>query len=183
MVWQGGNRIEADWIEIDRGEHTLAARGNVRSRFVEQTAAAKKKAAAPVFTRINAPEFQYADKTRTALYSGGVTMNRAGMDVLAAALRGVFAVKDGSSELETAYADGNVRITQASRGRTRAGKGEHAEYAVGEGKVILSGGAPEFTDSLRGSTRGQQLTWFADNDRLLVDGREDQPAASVIRRK
>jgi lipopolysaccharide export system protein LptA len=63
------------------------------------------------------------------------------------------------------------------------GKGEHAEYAVAQGKVVLSGGAPEFTDSLRGSTRGQRLTWFADNDRLLVDGRENQPAASVIYRK
>ena len=183
VVWQGGNRIEADWIEIDRGEHTLAARGNVRSRFVEQTAAAKKQAGTPVFTLIKAPEFQYADKTRTALYRGGVAMSRAGMDVLAAELRGVFAVKDGSSGLETAYADGNVRITQSSPGRTRVGKGEHAEYAVAQGKVVLSGGAPEFTDSLRGSTRGQQLTWFADNDRLLVDGRENQPAASVIRRK
>ena len=47
VVWQGGNRIEADWIEIDRGEQTLAARGNVRSRFVEQTAAAKKRQRRP----------------------------------------------------------------------------------------------------------------------------------------
>jgi len=110
-------------------------------------------------------------------------MVRAGMTVSAADLRGIFAAGAGSSELEKAYADGDVRIAQAAPGRTRLGRAEHAEYVVAQGKIVLSGGRPEFTDSLRGSTRGAQLTWFADDDRLLVDGRDTQPASSVIRLK
>ncbi|MCC7176591.1 MAG: LPS export ABC transporter periplasmic protein LptC [Bryobacterales bacterium] len=183
VVWQAGNRIEADWVEIDRGERTLVARGNVRSRFVEQSDAAKKRGAVPVFTLVRAPELYYADKTRTAEYRGGADMVRAGMTVSAADLRGIFAAGAGSSELEKAYADGDVRIAQAAPGRTRLGRAEHAEYVVAQGKIVLSGGRPEFTDSLRGSTRGAQLTWFADDDRLLVDGRDTQPASSVIRLK
>jgi hypothetical protein len=49
--------------------------------------------------------------------------------------------------------------------------------------VVLTGGAPEFIDSLRGSSSGAELTWYANNDRLLVDGREGQPAVSRILRK
>jgi hypothetical protein len=38
-------------------------------------------------------------------------------------------------------------------------------------------------DSLRGVTRGKQLIYFADDDRLLVNGVPAQPAVSKIRRK
>ncbi len=176
VVWQGASRTEAGWIEIDRGERTLEARGNVHSRFVEL-------GAAPVFTLVDAHELRYTDNDRTAVYRGGVLMRRSGMNVSAAGLRAVFAVKNRSSELESAYADGNVRITHVSGSRTREATAEHAEYAVAEGRVALSGGSPQFTDSLRGSTRGRQLTWYAGNDRLLVDGRQEQPAVSVIRRQ
>jgi lipopolysaccharide export system protein LptA len=182
VLWQGGDRIEADFVEIDRSGATLSARGNVRSQFVEQTAGTKKPAP-PVTTLIRAPQLFYSDKTRTARYTGGVSMVRAGLQVTSAELRGLFATKDGSSGLEMAYADGQVRIVQSSPDRTRHGSAEHAEYTVGEGKVVLTGGSPEFIDSLRGSTRGQELTWFADNDRLLVEGREGQPAVSRILRK
>ncbi len=181
VLWQGGDRIEADQVEIDRGDQTLSARGHVRSQFVEQ--AAGEKPSAPLYTLIRAPELFYSDKTRTGRYTGGAVMVRAGLEVTAAELRGVFAVKDDSSELETAYADGQVHIVQSAPDRTRKGSAEHAEYTVAEGKVVLTGGEPEFIDSLRGSTRGRELTWFADNDRLLVEGRENQPAVSRILRK
>ncbi|HSW49318.1 MAG TPA: LptA/OstA family protein [Bryobacteraceae bacterium] len=181
VLWQGGNRIQADTVEIDRGGQTLVARGNVRSQFAEQPAGAGTKAA-PLVTVIQARALSYSDKDRTARYTGGVTMRRAGLDVSAAELRGLFSLKDGATVLETAFADGAVRIADPGQGRMRRGTAEHAEYAVAEAKVVLSGGAPEFTDSLRGSTRGRMLTWFADSDRLLVEGRESEPAVSRIRR-
>ncbi len=183
VLWQGGNRIEAEAVEIDRAAGTLSARGNVRSRFVEQAGGAKKRAS-PVTTLIRAPQLFYTDKSRTARYAGGVTMLRAGLQVSASELRGVFATaKDGSTELETAYADGQVHIAESEPGRSRTGSAEHAEYSVSEGKVVLTGGSPEFIDSLRGSTRGRELTWYAESDRLLVEGSEGQPAFSRILRK
>jgi lipopolysaccharide export system protein LptA len=182
VLWQGGNRIQADTVEIDRSEQTLVASGNVRSQFAEQPAGARNKAS-PLVTLIQAQGLSYSDKSRTARYTGGVTMKRAGLDVAASELRGVFGLKDGATVLETAFADGNVRILQPAPDRTRRGTAEHAEYAVSEAKVVLSGGAPEFIDSLRGSTRGRVLTWFADSDRLLVEGGENRPAVSRIRKE
>jgi lipopolysaccharide export system protein LptA len=181
ILWQGGNRIQADTVEIDRTGKTLVALGSVRSRFTEQPAGARTKGA-PLVTEIRAQTLSYSEKDRTARYTGGVTMKRAGLDVSASELRGLFSVKDGATVLEAAQADGAVRIADPGQGRMRRGAAEHAEYAVAEAKVVLSGGAPEFTDSLRGSTRGRILTWFADSDRLHVEGRESEPAVSRIRR-
>ena len=60
---------------------------------------------------------------------------------------------------------------------------EHAEYYTEEQKVLLDGGNPVLVDSLKGETKGRQLTWFANNDRLLVNGVESRPADSLLRKK
>jgi hypothetical protein len=36
---------------------------------------------------------------------------------------------------------------------------------------------------VKGRTKGKQLTWFANNDRLLVDGLESKPAESTLHKK
>ena len=67
--------------------------------------------------------------------------------------------------------------------RTRTGTSDHSEYYASEQKVILVEGDPLMVDSLKGRTRGRQLTWWANNDRLLVDGVESRPADSLIKKK
>ena len=48
---------------------------------------------------------------------------------------------------------------------------------------IAAGGTPVFADSMQGTTRGQTITFFADNDRLLVDGAAAEPTESRLKRK
>jgi lipopolysaccharide export system protein LptA len=181
VLWQGGNRIEAGWAEIDREKHSLAARDNVVCRLVEEPAASAPKKT-PVTTLIRAPQLFYTEETRTALFTGGVTMLRAGLQVTSSQLRGVFVVKDGKSQLDTSYADGQVRILQKAPDRTRQGSAEHAEYYVSEAKVVLYGGVAQFEDSLRGTERGDRLTWYQEKDRLVVEGRKGEPANGRILR-
>jgi len=38
-------------------------------------------------------------------------------------------------------------------------------------------------DSLRGNTRGAELTYYSNDDRLLVNGSSAKPAISHIRKK
>lgn len=88
------------------------------------------------------------------------------------------------SSLDHAFADGKVEIVQtAPSHRTKTGTSEHAEYYVDDDKLILEGGQPQLVDSKKGTTRGTKLTWFSQDDRLLVVGAEGKPANSKIQRK
>jgi lipopolysaccharide export system protein LptA len=180
VLWQGPNRIEADWVEIDRDKRTLVAKGNVVSRFLEEPAAGRKGPG--VLTVVRAPLLEYRDEDRTAVYSGGAELERGALKVTAQTVRAVFLLKEGKTELDKAYADGRARILETKAGRTRLGTGEHAEFYAGEGRAVLYGGAPQFEDSLRGATRGTRITWYQEKDGLLVEGGAQEPAASRLRR-
>jgi hypothetical protein len=94
-----------------------------------------------------------------------------------------FLSEDGSdNRLDKAYADGKVELQQSAPGRTRTGTSEHAEYFTSEEKIILRGGSPMLVDSVKGNTRGDELTYFSSDDRLLVNGVPDRPATSRLRR-
>ena len=49
-------------------------------------------------------------------------------------------IKDSSSTLDKAFADGAVKIVSTAEKRTRTGTCEHAEYYTAEQKVIMNGG-------------------------------------------
>ena len=89
----------------------------------------------------------------------------------------------GETELEKAFADGDARILMNEPGNVRRGGGEHAEYYPGTEKMVLYGGSPFFDDQREGATRGRRLTYFSNEDRLIVESGDAAPAVSVIRRK
>jgi lipopolysaccharide export system protein LptA len=186
ILWQASNRITADTIRIDRKNNQLWAKGNVVSQLLDksETNDPKKKAKSPVFTNVRAPEMTYDDKTRLAHYKGGAVLTRGGMTVNAQEIRAW--LKEGEdSSLDHAFADGDVKIHQVAPERIRDGVAEHSEYYATEGRIVLSGGQPEFTDSVQGkSTRGTKITYFTNNERLLVEGEEKTPVRSrILRRK
>ncbi len=198
VAWQGANRLQADIIEINRDNNLLKANGHVISQLIEKkdnqsqkaddkTAKAKEQAkkpdAPPVFTVVRAPELIYNDDERLADYKGGATLDRSGMNVRAERIRAYLRDADDDSSLDHAFADGKVQIVQAASDRTRTGVAEHAEYYVDDAKVVLEGGDPQLADSIKGTTRGLKLTWYSNDDRLLIDGTPGKPAKSKIRRK
>ncbi|MBV8841617.1 MAG: hypothetical protein JO307_02295 [Bryobacterales bacterium] len=198
VAWQGANRVQGDRLDIDRQKQVLEAHGKVVSQFVDKNkdegaekieAKAKAKASAPpVYTVVRAPDLTYNDDTRLAIYQGGAVMSRPDLTVTAREIRAFLKDADSDSSLDKAFADGTVKIdstapTASGQPRKRTGTSEHSEYYADEGKVILQGGRPLLVDSVRGNTTGKQLTWWANNDRLLVDGEESKPAQSTIRKK
>jgi len=192
VLWQSANRLEADVVEIDRDNSILKAHGHVISQLLDKgddpgkNPDPKKPATKPtarVFTIVKAPELEYNDDTRLALYKDGATLDRPDMKVKAKEIRAFLRDDSSDSSLDHAFADGQVEIVQTAPGRIRNGTSEHAEYFVDEDKIILTGGRPKFIDSLRGTTQGEKLTWFSKDDRLLVNGVESQPVKSVLHRK
>lgn len=189
VAWQSANRLQADVIEIDRDNSIVKAHGHVVSQLLDKgdpksdPKANPRTKTAPVFTIVKAPELVYNDEDRLAHYTGGVVLDRPNMKVKSQELKAYLRDADDDSSLDHAFADGKVEIVQTALDRTRTGTSEHAEYYVDDAKIILETGQPQMVDSLKGMTRGRKLTWFSDEDRLLVDGAIGQPAQSKLRRK
>jgi lipopolysaccharide export system protein LptA len=180
LLWQGPNRIEADSILIQRKLQRLDATGNVISQFREKTK--------NLFTVVRAPQMTYWDAEKRAHYMGHAKLNRGNLVVTSRDLYAWFSQKENDNSLERAEAVGDSVIVQSGpdatgKPRTRRGTSERSEYDVAAGRVVLLGGAPEMFDSVKGVTKGSRLTWFANDDRLLVDGSSNQPAASRILKK
>lgn len=197
VVWQGVNRVEADRINIDRTRQVFEAHGKVVSQFSDKSAEKSdgktdgnktgpgKPAApaVPVFTVVRAPDLIYSDDTRIAHYQGGAAMVRPGLAVNSKELKAYLNDRDADTSLNHAFAEGAVKIVSTADKRTRTGTGEHGEYYASEQKVILNGGDALLVDSLKGQTRGKQLTWWSNNDRLLVNGAENRPADTLYLKK
>jgi lipopolysaccharide export system protein LptA len=212
VLWQGADRLEAETVEIDRDNNLLKAHGHVLSQLLDKTkdqdvsksgtasgmtAATKAdppakadpsqqapvKASLRIFTVVKAADLDYNDDTRLAHYSGGVTLERPDMTVKALDVHAYLRNDSNDSSLDHALADGKVEVHKKMPDRTRDANSDHAEYYVDEDKVILEGGQPRIVDSFRGTTRGEKLTWYSDDDRLLVNGVPQQQVKSVLHHK
>lgn len=148
------------------------------------------KPGAPVFTVVKADRLVYTEEDHIAVYTvtdpakTQARLDRPGMTVTGRQIRAYLNDDDaGDSSFSRAVAEGDVRIVQTAGDRVRTGTSEHADYYPDEGKILLEGGQPQFVDSLKGRTTGRQLTYFSNDERLLVDGLEQKLAESVLKRK
>jgi lipopolysaccharide transport protein LptA len=192
VMWQGADRIAADKITIDRDEETLEASGNVVSELVDnkKSSGAADSQPAPtgvVYTTVKAPELLYHDDTREAVYTGGVTLLRKTMTITSKELRAYLTPKTENSDdssLDHCFANGNVSVVDVmGPNHKRTAGAERGEYYTKEDKVVLNGGAPQIVDSLRGITKGKQITYLSGDDRLLVEGEYQKPAFSRMIKK
>ncbi|MGB9457738.1 MAG: LPS export ABC transporter periplasmic protein LptC [Bryobacteraceae bacterium] len=183
VMWQGANRITADTVDVDREKRSLIADRNVISSLWEEPKdEEKKKTATPVLTVVQARRLVYTDADRLAVYTGGVDLSRPGMHITSRELRAVLADSTADSRLEKAFADGGVRIVATTVNGPRIATAEHSEYYTDEQKVILTGGRPRLTDNAGHASEGDKLTYFSNDDRLLVDGASNRPVQTFITR-
>jgi lipopolysaccharide export system protein LptA len=186
VMWQGANTIKADVIDLDREKKGLIADGHVITNLWEEPKdEQKKKTTTPVMTEVHAPHLEYTEADRLAVYSGGASLARPNLHVKSHQIQAYLADSGADSRLEKAFADGAVEIHQTSgQGVTYNGTAEHSEYYTGEQKVILQGGVPKMVDSKGNTTIGPGgLTYYVNDDRLLVNGSDGKPANSRLVRK
>jgi len=191
VLWQSSNRIQADKIDVDRDKKSIVADGSVVSQFLDEN---KKdddgkpipQTGTPIFTIVKAPHMVYTDADRMALYTGGADFWRPTLTVKCLTLKAWLNDNnsDADSRLNHAVGDGKVDIVQIAKDRKRVGSGEHAEYYTDEGKIVLTGGEPKLDDSLKGQTVADKLTYFTDDDRLLLEGApKKQVRTHLVRKK
>ncbi len=175
-LWQGGQRIAGDRIEIDRRAQTLEARGSVVSRLIDHDDAE------PVPVDVRSNELDYSEADSTAEYRGDVRFDRLQLrvtcDVLTARLSE--ASEDSGAALRQAVAKGSVRIVETATGRH--GSGDEAQYDVADERVVLTGTPAAAVNAQGEQTRGRKLTYQIGDDSLLVLGGEQERAFTYRRR-
>jgi lipopolysaccharide export system protein LptA len=169
-LWQNSNIVQAHTIDFDQKARTILAEGDKRhpvsSVFMQVDA--KGKASTMLVT---APKLNYTDNERQARYSGGVTAH--GEDGVMTAdhaevfLNAVSASRVGQpSQLDHITASNHVLVQQ----QERRAVGENLLYTAATGSFVMTGGAPMLSDPVNGTVRGDSLTFFSHDDRVVVEG-------------
>ena len=178
-LWQGANRVEGRTLRIDRLGGTLHAEEEVVSYLEEKP---KTAGAKPMLLEIQARQLDYSEKTRSAVYSGNVRLERGQLSVRAGRLDAQLspAGANESATLERAHATGDVEIVDGST--QRRGLGEEAVYTPENENVILRGEPARAVNIAGEETRGAELNYALNDDRLQVSGGADR-AVTFRRRK
>jgi lipopolysaccharide export system protein LptA len=193
-LWQGTDRVEAQQIRIERHQRKLTAEGNVVSVIAERDedpaadpGAHRTGAAAsgrPVQVRADA--MQYEEATRRVDYDGHVELQRDALRVKAQELDAWLAPPgQAGNRLEKAVARGSVEIVETTTHAKplRWGFGEQAQFHPAEDKVILAGEPARVINARQDTTRGSELTYYLNDDRLLVLGSPQERSYSLRRKK
>jgi lipopolysaccharide transport protein LptA len=197
-LWQGEDRIEADRITILRQAGNLSAEGGVKSylraRENREGPGAKQEDASSRML-IQADSMRYEEASRQASYRGETSLRRGALLIRSEELDAWFtsaqsggvqsggAQSGGSQTLKEAVARGKVRISEPSAdGGVRKGYGHEAVYDPTAAVARLQGAPARVVDEAGNETRGPELTYRLNDDRLLVQGKEDDRAYSLRRR-
>jgi lipopolysaccharide export system protein LptA len=182
-LWQDGNVVEAHNIEFDRERRSIVARGNGRPVSTALVQVDKSGKVTPM--SITSTRLTYTDEQRRAQFEGGVTAKGADVTVtadhvdayLAARSQNASGPMKGQGQLDRLVAEGNVVVKEPGRKAT----GNQLVYTVADDKFVLSGGTPSIFDAERGKTRGDSLTFFRRDDRVLVEGKDSSPTVTQTR--
>jgi lipopolysaccharide export system protein LptA len=169
-LWQGSNIVEAQTIDFDQKARTIVAVGDRRRPVTSifQQVDAKGKATVML---VNAPRLNYADNDRQARYSGGViargedgVMTADQADVFLNAASATHAT--GPSQMDHIVATSHVHVQQ----QDRRAEGEKLVYTAATGTFVMTGGSPMLSDPVNGTVRGDSLTFYSHDDRVVVEG-------------
>lgn len=187
-LWQGQDRLEADNIEIRRADKNLRADRNVVHYLREKdTKASPPGPPGSDLVQIRSSAMNYDEDRGLVNYSGSVVFQRSNLTVRSDRLEAHLSAEgEGSqSRLDKAIASGNVNILEG-RNQTESSRtafGQTAEYLPGKSQVIVKGDPAHIKDGDGGRTEGRQLTYYLDDDRLLVQGGPDERARTLRRKR
>ena len=199
-LWQNANVVEAPTIEFDRDHRSLIAQG-VAEGVVQGDArgntAGASGTAQPVTTvlvqvdkkgnvtpiNVTSSRLTYADAERKIFLTGGVRAKGADATITSEQMT-VFLLPRSQSQagsgrgtygqVDRMIAEKQVVMTQP----TRHGNGDRLVYTSADDKFVLTGNSPSIFDAERGKTTGDSLTFYRQDDRVLVEGKQTSPAVT-----
>lgn len=183
-LWQDANMVQAPRIEFDREQRSVQAQGDGQPVSTALVQVDKDGNVTPV--TITSRRLTYTDEQHRAEFQGGATARGAGVTVTADYLdaflvphssAGAANKTKGQGQLERIVAQGHVEVREPGR----EASGDRLVYTAADDKFVLTGGSPSIFDAEQGKIRGDSLTFFRRDDRVLVEGGANSPTVTQTR--
>jgi lipopolysaccharide export system protein LptA len=186
-LWQDANMVQAPRIEFDRDRRSVQAVGDGQPVSTALVQIDKNGNVTPI--TITSRRLTYTDDQHRAEFQGGATARGADVTVTADHLDAFLVPRSaasaasagnhakGQGQLDHMVAQGHVEVREAGREAT----GERLAYTAADDKIVLTGGSPSIFDAEQGKIRGDSLTFFRRDDRVLVEGRDSSPTVTQTR--
>jgi len=205
-LWQDANIVEAPTLQFDRDHRSLIAQGvdvgtGLRPIQAGQSPASIQALNQSVSTvlvqvdrdgkvtpvHITSARLNYADAARRIFLDGGVTAKTVDATMtgqqMTVFLRPRSESLTGSQtktgpaspgKVDRIVAEHDVVVIQPTRRAT----GDRLVYTTADDKFVLTGGPPSIFDAERGKIKGDSLTFYRHDDRVLVEGKETSPTVT-----
>ncbi len=183
-IWQDANVVQAPSLQFDREHRSVVAQSDGQPVSTVLVQMDKRGSTTPV--SITSIRLTYTDDQHRAHFEGGVVARGAEVTITADHLDAFLVPRSqassnqslkGQGQLDRIVAEGNVSIQEPSR---RA-RGEKLVYTAAEDKFVLTGGSPSIFDAEHGQIRGDSLTFYKRDDRVLVEGKDTSPTVTQTR--
>ena len=161
-LWQDDNYVRGDSITLYRLEQQMESWGHVQSALYQ----AKQKSGnsttvVPVFA--TADFMRYSDAERLLHYETNVDIKQ-GTDRLTSGIADVYLQKD-ANEVERTVSQRNVVVVQPNR----RGTGDWCQYTTADEVAVLTGNPAHVEDAEQGTSEGNRLTLYRNENRVVVD--------------
>ena len=179
MLSENG-QLQSQVLEIFDGGEAVVAEGGIK-HTVPQNVADKstdlakltntdrnkntKNPIANSVISIASSKLQYRRSQSSLTYSGNVFLRGADFDMYSESLQ--IDIDSEGKQIERAKAVGKVIIHQSGR----EARGDSADYFLSPKKFIVAGNYAEIVDPQRGRSVARRLTFFASDDRILLENR------------
>jgi lipopolysaccharide transport protein LptA len=171
-VWQEKNMIFAKELTLYEGTGEIRSAGAVRTTFPHKPKEGEKEEKVD----ISAERMSYTPENHQLVYKEACTLNVKNYTMSSKTMAVSLKKEDGKMKMIDALA--NVVITQESK----EGRGGEAHYSPDQGMIILTG-TPQLTDKNKGTSRGDKLTFYLSDGRILVENKERERSETVIKRE
>lgn len=171
-AWQEKRILLADEIVLYEETGKILSTGDVKSVFPHKPKDEEKEER----VEISSDKMIYHPEQNLIFYEKRSSLKVKDIDLRAQSVSVYLSEEEG--DMENIVARENVVIVQS----LGEGRGEEAIYDPDKESVVLLGN-PVLIDKDRGITRGDKLTFYLADDRILVENKARERSATVIKRE
>jgi lipopolysaccharide transport protein LptA len=171
-AWQEKRILLADEIVLYEETGKILSTGDVKSIFPHKPKDEEKEER----VEISSDKMIYHPEQNLIFYEKRSSLKVKDIDLRAQSVSVYLSEEEG--DMENIIARKNVVIVQS----LGEGRGEEAIYDPDKESVVLLGN-PVLIDKDRGITRGDKLTFYLADDRILVENKARERSATVIKRE